>query len=288
MSTLDAVPMKTRIEKGNVLQLRTVACGETPAAQPQAQWAGPDEIRILIVDAHELFVEGIRTIIQNEPGMTVVGHAADRVAALEAAAMRPHVILLELVLQDQSTLEFLPDLIRIAGAARVLVVTGEIDQELQVRAVRLGAMGVLLKTEPGRNLFKAIRKIHGGEVWLRRSLVTTVVSGFLRENREGAAKLKDPEALKIATLTRRELEVVALIAQGLRNKQIGERLFISEITVRHHLTSIFEKLGMVDRFELLIYAYQHSLARTPPAPQPPAAHEGRDRVNSIESPEALV
>src|SRR5262249_42583882 len=127
--------------------------------------------------------------------MTVIGWAAERAAAFETAALRPDVILLELVLQDQSTLDFLPDLLRIAEGARVLIVTGETDPELYARAVGLGAMGVLLKTEPSGNLFKAIRKIHSGEVWVRRPLANSVRSGFL----EDTGKKKNPNAEKIAT-----------------------------------------------------------------------------------------
>ena len=227
---------------------------------------GPDppptgEIRILMIDAHELFVEGIRRLIENEPGMAIIGHASDRMAALEAARMGPDIILLELRLRDEDTIDFLPDLIRIAEGARILIVTGETDPDLQIRAVRQGAVGVLPKTEPASSLFKAIHKIHSGEVWLRRSLMTSVMTGLFKEE---ASKPRDPEAPKIASLTPREIEVVALIGEGLRNKQIGERLFISETTVRHYLTSIFDKLGVADRLELMVYAYQHGLARIAP------------------------
>ena len=117
--------MKTALAQEKAPQLRIVAGGNAP---------DPNEIRILVIDGHVLFVEGIRTLIRSESGMTIIGHAAHRTAALEAAAMKPHVILLELVLQDQGTLDFLPDLLRIAEGARVLVVTGETDSELQVRA----------------------------------------------------------------------------------------------------------------------------------------------------------
>src|SRR5881396_2481787 len=222
-------------------------------------------IRILLIDGLELFIDGLRALIQSEPGMIVVGTALDRIEALESASLRPDIILLDLVLERESSLDFLPDLLRIAERARVLIVTGVPDAELQLRAVRLGAMGVVLKTEPAIILFKAIRKVYSGELWLRRSLLATVMTGILRGD---PSKPADPEALKIATLTSREIEVVVLIGQGLRNKQIGERLFISETTVRHHLTSIFDKLEVADRLELMMYAYQHGLARVPPSFRP--------------------
>ena len=217
-------------------------------------------IRILLIDGLELFIDGLRALIQSEPGMIVVGTALDRIEALESASLRPDIILLDLVLERESSLDFLPDLLRIAERARVLIVTGVPDAELQLRAVRLGAMGVVLKTEPASNLFKAIRKVHSGEAWFRRSMLAAIVTGILRET---ASKPADPESFKIATLTSGEREVIRLLGQGLRNKNIGERLFISETTVRHHLTSIFDKLEIADRLKLMIYSYQHGLARIP-------------------------
>lgn len=227
-----------------------------------------DDIRIVMIDGHELFVEGIRAVIENEAGLTIIGHAVDRLGALDAARMQPDIILLELVVGEESSLDFLPDLRRIAETARILIVTGVMETDLQVRAIRLGAMGVLLKTDPVTSLIKAIRKVHGGEVWLRRSIMSAVMTDVFQEG----AKKRDPEAEKIESLTARELEVVALLGEGLRNKQIGERLFVSETTVRHYLTSIFDKLGVADRLELIIYAYKHGLAQlAPPLPTHPGS-----------------
>ena len=226
--------------------------------------SGTDDIRIVIIDGHELFIEGMRAVIGNAPGLTVVGHAAERIGALEVARLLPDVILLELVVGGESGLDFLPDLRRIAETARILIVTGTIQTDLQIRAARLGAAGVLLKSEPASNLLKAIRKVHTGEVWFRRSIMSAVMVGI---SDEGASK-PGPEAAKIASLTARELEVVALLGEGLRNKQIGQRLFVSETTVRHYLTSIFDKLGVDDRLELIVYAYKHGLAQVGPALRP--------------------
>jgi two-component system nitrate/nitrite response regulator NarL len=107
-------------------------------------------------------------------------------------------------------------------------------------------------------LLKAIIKVHQGEVWLDRSMMGSVLDEMTQ------APEIDPEKARIASLTDRECQVIALIAEGLKNKQIGERLFISETTVTHHLSSIFSKLGVSDRLELLIYAFAHKLARVPP------------------------
>jgi two-component system nitrate/nitrite response regulator NarL len=138
------------------------------------------------------------------------------------------------------------------------------DRELHLRAISLGAMGVVLKVDSSSCLFKAIRRVHSGEVWLNRSMMAAAMADSLRSR---TAMKADPEQAKIASLTSRELQIIRLIGEGLKNKQIGERLFISEKTVGHHLSSIFAKLELTDRLELLIYAYQHDLAKIPPPPR---------------------
>ena len=218
------------------------------------------DIRVLLIDSQRLFLTGLSALMASEPGLVVIGQATNRIEALDGARLLPDVILLELILENESGLDFLPDLLRIATEARIVVLTGTLDFNLHLRAVRLGAVGVVPKTEPSSTLFKAIRKVHTGEVWLNRSIMAAVISDLFRES--GLEK-PHPEAAKIASLTERELEVIVLIGEGRKNKQIAARLFISEATVRHHLTSIFEKLGVSDRLELIIYAYQHGLATLP-------------------------
>jgi len=214
-------------------------------------------IRVFLIDDHEIFLTGLRSLIQNEPGLIVAGQAVNRAEAIDVARYEPDVILLDIGLGNENSLDFLPDLIQAAKGARVLVLTGITDPELHLRAVRLGAMGVLLKTESASRLFIAIRKVHSGEVWLTRSMMATMIA-------QANIVDRDPEAAKMATLTSRERDVIALVAQGRKNKQIGEALFISEKTVGHYMTSIFDKLGVTDRLELLIYAYQHKLAEIVP------------------------
>jgi len=215
-------------------------------------------IRIAIIDGHALFVEALSALFEKETGFTLIGHASDRLGALELARSRPDVILLEMCLDKENSLDFLPDLLRVADAASVVVVTGVTAEDSLVSAVKAGAAGIVLKTEPAGNLVKAIRKVHSGELWIRRSIMARAMRQVLHED---DPKPIDADEAKIATLTARELEVIAFLGQGLRNKQIGERLFISETTVRHHLTSIFNKLDVADRLELIIYAYQHGLAQ---------------------------
>lgn len=217
------------------------------------------EIRVLIIDDHQLVRTGLRMLIESQPGMKVVGKAGNSADALAlAASQKPNLVLLDIDLGAESGLDFLPDLRKTVPEARVLILTGVTDLEIHRRAARLGASGLVLKEHAAEVLLKAMRKVSEGEVWLDRSMM----SSLLNEMTQTDKKL-DPDQEKISGLTPRELEVIALIAEGLKNKQIAERLFISETTVTHHLSSTFSKLGVSDRLELVIYAFAHSLAKMP-------------------------
>jgi DNA-binding NarL/FixJ family response regulator len=220
----------------------------------------PATLRILLVDDHLVMRAGLRMLIENHPGMKVVALAGNRKEALELAAGElPDLILLDLELGAESGLTFLPELREAARDARVLVLTGLKDSEAHRQAVRLGAVGVVLKDQEPEVLIKAIEKVHAGEVWLDR---TTTGNLFHEMTQRNSAEL-DPEESKIKSLTDREFQVIKLIAEGLKNKEIGKRLFISETTVTHHLSSIFSKLDVSDRLELVIYAFANKLATMP-------------------------
>ena len=215
-------------------------------------------IRILIVDDHLLVRTGLRMLIDNEADMTVVGKAATRCEALALAETeKPNVILLDIDLGEENGLDFLAELHDALPNVRVLVLTGLRDIECHRRAARLGAAGVVLKEHAAEVLLKAIKKVHEGELWLDRSMM----GNLLREMTQGPSI--DAEAAKISTLTPREREVVALVGEGLKNRDIGARLFISETTVTHHLSSVFAKLNVSDRLELVIYAFANALAKPP-------------------------
>ena len=218
-------------------------------------------VRILLVDDHAVVRAGLRMLIESRPGLAVVGEAATTSDAVATAGReQPDLILLDLDLGGDNGLDILPELSATAKQARVLLLTGVRDPEEHLRAIRLGAMGVVLKEKAAEDLLKAIEKVHAGEVWLDGALMARVLGRSLPG---GDVAAINPETAKITTLTEREREVIALICEGLQNKLIGERLFISETTVRHHLTSIFDKLGVTNRLELVIYAYRHGLAKLP-------------------------
>ena len=217
--------------------------------------------RVLIVDDHGIVRAGLRMLLESQPGLTVVGEAATCADALVLATREhPDVIILDLDLGGENAIESIPTLLSAAPEARILVLTGVRDPEAHREAVRYGAMGLVLKEKAAETLLQAITKVRAGEVWLEPSMIARVLGELTRPQ---TAPPTSPEAAKIATLTEREREVITLVGEGLRNKHIAERLYISEATVRHHLTAIFAKLEVADRFELAVYAYQHGLAKPP-------------------------
>lgn len=220
----------------------------------------PKPIRIVLVDDHKVVRGGLRLLLESNSQLKVVGEAGNRADALSLIeSERPDIILLDMDLKGESGLDVLqnlpPDF-----EGRVLILTGLVDAEIHRKCVRLGARGLVQKELAPEVLVKAIKKVHEGEIWFDRNMMSSVLSDVLsqKERKDG-----DPERLKITTLTAREHQVIALVSEGLKNKQIAERLFISDTTVRHHLTSIFSKLDISDRLELVIYAYRHELAKPP-------------------------
>jgi DNA-binding NarL/FixJ family response regulator len=215
-------------------------------------------ITIMIIDDHVVIRSGLRMLIEHDQRMQVVAQAGNRIEALErAAGTRPDVIILDLVLGEEDGLSFLPELCQASPNSRVLVLTGVQSPDAHRRAIRRGALGIVLKEHAAEQLLKAIMKVYEGEVWIERSMMGTMIQELNKPTQV------DPEVTKIKSLTDREREVIALVGEGLKNKQVGERLFISETTVTHHLSSVFDKLDVSDRLELIIYAFRHGLAKIP-------------------------
>ena len=227
----------------------------------QSTGFAPGPIRIMIIDDHAVVRTGLRMLIEQDQTMSVVAMTGSRDDALRlAASERPDIIVLDLILGEEDGLAFLPELCETSPNSRVLVLTGVQAPETHRTAIRRGAMGIVLKQQAAELLLKAIKKVYEGEVWIDRTMMGTV----LDEARTGRREDQNPEAAKIASLTPREREVVALISEGLKNKQIGERLFISETTVTHHLSSVYSKLGVSDRLELVIYALANKISSGKP------------------------
>ncbi len=219
----------------------------------------PGSIRIITIEAQELFRAGLSLLLSREESFELVGSVSrwqDAIPLLQRE--RPDIVLLSI--GSGTGLEFLPELAAVSGCAKVLALSDSGDQELLARAVRLGAAGVLSKNAPASMLIKAIECVYEGEAWLDRSTTASLLRELSRRN---AGTKPDPEQVKIASLTEREREVIKLVGSGLKNREIAEKLFISDVTVHHHLTSIYSKLEVADRLELLIYSYRNGLAQLP-------------------------
>lgn len=219
-------------------------------------------IKISIIEDHAIVRAGLRMLLENRPGLEVVGEAANVSEALAHDVLPPpDVIILDLELGQQNGLDFVAELLDRFYPARVLILTATTDIQVHLRAVTAGASGIVIKEQAPETLLKAIHGIHSGETWLSRSVMSAALGQIQRPRAE--AESKNPETAKMALLTPREREVVQLISEGLRGDRIASQLKISEGTVRNHLTSILGKLGLSNRFELAVYAFRHGLGSVP-------------------------
>ncbi len=213
-------------------------------------------ISVFVIDDHPVVREGLRMLVASRRELTLLGVAGSVAAALPAiSAAPPDVLLLDLDLGTEDGLGLLPSLAAAAPGTRVLVLTGVRDRARHEQVLLAGARGLVGKEAPPDVLLKAIEKVHGGELWFDRSLLTTAVQHTLERDRTPAAEDK------LADLTSREREIVPLVAQGLRNDDIARRLGVTPKTVRNHLSSIYDKLGVSDRVELLVFAYENGLVK---------------------------
>jgi len=209
-------------------------------------------IRILIADDHVIVREGIRTLIGSEPGLLVVGEAANGLEAVEQTrALRPDVVLMDLVMPLKNGIEAIAEITRENPDVGILVITSFSEEDMVFPAIQAGALGYLLKDSSPEQLLQAIQDVHRG----LSSLHPSIALKLIRE-------LKRPTILPPAEqpLTARELAVLRLVAQGLTNPEIADRLTISEWTVRTHIRNILGKLHLANRTQAALYALREGLA----------------------------
>jgi len=226
-------------------------------------------IKVLIADDHALLREGLRKILEMEPDIEVVGEAADgREAAEKASRLLPDVVLMDINMPGGGGLEATKMIRNRHPHINVVVLTIHDDDEYIVEMLNAGAAGYILKDVEPAKVIDAIHRVHEGESFIPSDLMTKVFREFKKlaahSNKATAAALDqppqetDPNAER---LTSRELEVLQAIVNGKTNREIANLLFISEKTVKNHVTNILKKLDLSDRTQAAVYALRHSLAK---------------------------
>jgi DNA-binding NarL/FixJ family response regulator len=213
------------------------------------------EIRILIADDHSIFRDGVRKLLEAEGGFTIVGEATNGTEALNLVnELQPDVLLLDISMPQLTGLEVLRRLPKQTAPLRTILLTASVEKAEIIEALLLGAHGIVPKQSASRMLFKSIRTVMAGEFWVSRDLVSDLVETLRGPSNSGVGA-------KTMGLTRRELEVIAAVVEGQVNKDIAQTFHISEYTVKHHLTRIFDKLGVSNRVELAMFAVNHELVK---------------------------
>jgi two-component system, NarL family, nitrate/nitrite response regulator NarL len=217
-------------------------------------------IRIVIADDHPIFRDGLKRLLEAERQFKVIGEASDGVEAVKLARqLKPEVLLLDLAMPRRPGLEALREMSSDPSSVRVILLTAAVERQQIVEALQLGARGVVLKDSATQILLKSIRAVMSGEYWVGRESVSNLVQ-YLRTLMDASST---PPQKKKYGLTPRELEIISAVVAGYANKEIAQHFKISEDTVKHHLSNIFDKLGVSTRLELALFAVNQSLPFNP-------------------------
>ena len=218
-----------------------------------SQMESMSDIQVVFADNHPLTLSGLRSAVADHADIRVVAECVDSDRALKAVRSHfPHVLLLSAELM-QGKLDALQQLVADIQQTHVILLTSRYDPDFVEEALRYGARGVFQRDKPIHFIPQAIRKVTNGGLWFEQKLAEHMLDRFVNKRNEA----QSPEERKIAAVTAREREVIGLICKGLRNREISEQLHISEVTVSHHLTSIFRKLEVSDRISLILYSVRN-------------------------------
>jgi two-component system, NarL family, nitrate/nitrite response regulator NarL len=225
-------------------------------------------IRVAIADDHALFRQGLRTLLDAEPDLQVIGEATN---GAEAVALvresRPDCLLLDLAMPLLGGLEALTEIVNLRVHCRVILLTADIDRSQIIQALRCGARGVVTKHSACQLLCKSIRAVMAGEYWVGRDTVSDLVEYLNKQIAAGSTRER-------FGLTSRELQIVREVVEGSTNREIAQRFHLSEDTVKHHLSNVFDKLGVYNRLEMALYVIHHQLLE----PNPTSGEEPAPRV----------
>jgi two-component system, NarL family, nitrate/nitrite response regulator NarL len=215
-----------------------------------------EQIRILIADREESFREEYRTLLEPQADFSIAGSVGNGVEAVRLAfETRPDILMLDYGIPELSGLEVLRTLQRANVGVRTILMTDALDKPTMVETLQLGARGFVARTTPGELVCKSIRKVNAGELWIGRDMMTDVVKAL-------SATASETRTRGDFGLTRREREILTLVVEGDTNKGIARRLSVGEDTIKHHLTSIFNKTGVSSRLELALFALHYHLVET--------------------------
>ena len=240
-----------------MIEMRAITNGN---GTDSAEEPKPDKpIRIVIADDHPIFREGLKCLLGTQEDFQLLAEVGNGDEVLDTIEkLQPDILLLDLRMPGTHGLMILERLQATKiSSTKVIVFSASEDKNEFVQAMKLGTSGIVLKQSPTDLLLKSIRKVYAGEIWLDSNTTAAVIRQFATGDEE--APVDSNRVRGRSPLSQREREIVSLVAQGFKNKQMAEKMFISEQTVKNHLHNIFDKLGVSDRLELALYAIHKKL-----------------------------
>ncbi|WP_130806476.1 response regulator [Senegalia massiliensis] len=213
------------------------------------------KISLMIADDHSLMRQGLKKILELDNEFIVISEASNGREAINKGIEKcPDVILLDINMPKINGIEALRRLKESGINSKIIILTIHDDREYLEQTIKIGADGYVLKDADSDTLMDAIRDVNNGKTYIQQSLTTLLVKGYKDEN-------EYQQKLKRDSLTKREYDVITLIAEGLNNKEIGERLCISEKTVKNHVSNIFKKIDVTDRIQAAIFAFKNNIKK---------------------------